>query len=83
MRKSKVKIKSLFHEPDDLRTYIINLKQVHSSTICDDYLNAIQGYEDFDDIASKISSITTDFGTEYTNKLHLVLNEHSSALNLY
>ena len=49
MRKSKRKIKSLCHEPDDLRTYIGTLKQVHSSTICDQSLNAIQGYEDSDD----------------------------------
>jgi hypothetical protein len=46
----------------------------------DESLNAIQGYEDLDDVRFKISSIKTDFGTEYTKKLHDVLTEHSSAL---
>ena len=50
----------MLHEPDDLRT----LKQDHSSTICDEPLNVIQGYEDSDDIAFNISSIATDFGTK-------------------
>ncbi len=34
--------------------------------------------EDSDDVALKCSNITTDFGTK--KKIHLVLNEHSSAL---
>ena len=45
----------------------------------DESLNALQGYEDSEDVLSKISSMNTDFGTEY-NKLHDVLTEHSSAL---
>ena len=46
----------------------------------DDFLNAIQEYEDSEDVLAKISSISTDFGTEYTKQLHDVLTEHSSAL---
>jgi hypothetical protein len=52
-RKSKSKIKSLSSGPDDLRTYIGTLKQVHSSPISDVSLNAIQGNEDSDDVKSK------------------------------
>ena len=79
-RKSRTKIKSLIPEPDELRTYIGTLKQVHTSPISDESLNAIQGYEDSEDISSKIASIETDFGVDYTKKLHSVLHEHSSAL---
>jgi len=46
----------------------------------DESFNAIQGYEDSEDTLSKISSIKTDFGKEYTKKLHDVLIEHISAL---
>jgi gamma-glutamyl:cysteine ligase YbdK (ATP-grasp superfamily) len=70
----------LIPEPDELRTYIGTLKQVHSTPISDSSLNAIQGYVDSEDIDSKIASIKTDFGEDYTNKLHSVLHEHSSAL---
>ena len=79
-RKSKQNIKSLYHERDELRTYIGTLKQVSTMSNDDESLNAIQGYEDSEDVLSKISSINTDFGTEYTQKLHDVLTEHSSAL---
>jgi hypothetical protein len=79
-RKSKLNVKSIFPEPDDLRTYIGTLKQVHSLPISNTSLNDIQGYEDFDDIQSKIAAIETDFGADYTQKLHSVLNEHSVAL---
>ncbi len=40
-RKTKSKIKSLSPDPDDRRTYIGTLKQVHSSPISDASLNAI------------------------------------------
>ena len=56
-RKSKPKSKSLSPDPDDLRTYIGTLKQVHSSPISDASLNAVQGYEDSGDIKSKIAII--------------------------
>ena len=79
-RKSRTNIKSLIPEPDEVRTYIGTLKQVHSTPISDSSLNAIQGYVDSEDIDSKIASIKTDFGEDYTNKLHSVLHEHSSAL---
>jgi hypothetical protein len=79
-RKSKSKIKSLSPDPDDLRTYIGTLKQVHSSPISDASLNAIQGYEDSEDVKTKIAIIKTDFGADYSTKLHSILNEHSSAL---
>jgi hypothetical protein len=49
-KKSKTKIKSLIPDPDELRTYIGTLKQVHSSPISDSSLNDIQGYEDSEDI---------------------------------
>jgi hypothetical protein len=78
--KSKLKTKSLSPKPEDLRTYIGTLKQVHTSTTTIASLNAIQGYEDSEDIAAKISIIKTDFGTDYTNKLHAILTDHSSAL---
>ena len=67
-RKSITKIKSLIPEPDELRTYIVTLKQVHSSPISDSSLNAIQGYEDSEDIDSNLASIRTDFGADYTKK---------------
>ena len=79
-KKSKTKTKSLTPEPDELRTYIGTLKQVHSSPISDSSLNAIQGYEDSENINSKIASIKTDFGADHTKKLHSILHEHSSAL---
>jgi len=80
-RKSKSIIKSLNPKPDNLRTYIGTLKQVHSSPIIlDASLNAIQGYENNDDIKSKLVIIKTDFGSDYTTKLHSILSEHSSAL---
>jgi hypothetical protein len=56
------------------------LKQVHTSSSTISSLNAIQGYEDSEDVASKISLIKTDFGTDYTNQLHTILKDHSSAL---
>ena len=65
---------------DELRTYIGTLKQVHSSPISDSSLNAIQGYEDSEDIDSNIASIKTDFGVDHTTKLHSILHEHNSAL---
>ena len=40
-RKSRSKTKSLISEPEDLRTYIGTLKQVHSATISASSLNAI------------------------------------------
>ena len=46
----------------------------------DEYLNAIQGYEVSEAVLSKISIINSDFGTDYTKKLHDVLTQHSSAL---
>ena len=79
-KKSKSKAKSLSPEPEELRTYIGTLKQVHTSTTTISSLNTFRGYEDSEDVASKISIIKTDFGTDYTNKLHMVLTEHSSAL---
>ena len=79
-RKTKSKIKSLSPDPYDLRTYICILKQVHSSLISDASLNAIQGYEDSEDVQTKIAMIETDFGADYTTKLHSILNEHSSTL---
>ncbi len=79
-RRTKLKVKPIFPEPDDLRTYIATLKQVHSSPISDTSLNAIQGYEYFDDAQSKIAAIETKFGADYTQKLHSVLTEHSAAL---
>ncbi len=78
--KSKSKTKSLSPEPEDLRTYIGTLKQVHTSKTAISSLNAIQGYEDSEDVAAKISIIKTDFGTDYTNKLHTILNDYSSVL---
>ena len=79
--KNKTKIKYLIIlDPDDLRTYIGTLKQVHSSPISDASLNVIQGYEDSDDFKSKIVIIETDFGANYTTKLHSILNEYSLAL---
>ncbi len=54
------------------------MKQV--SPVSHTSLNAIQGYEDSDDVQSKIAAIETDFGADYTQKLHSVLNEHSVAL---
>jgi hypothetical protein len=80
-RKSRTKIKSLIPEPNELRTYIGTLKQVHTSPISDSSLNAIQGYEDSEDIDSKIASIKTDFGVDHTTTLHSILHEHSSALH--
>ena len=56
------------------------MKQVHSLPISDASLNAIQGYEDSDDVKSKIVIIETDFGPEYKTKLHSILNEHSPSL---
>jgi hypothetical protein len=78
--KSKSKTKSLSPELEDLRTYIGTLKQVHTSTTIISPLNAIQGHEDSEDVAAKISTIKTDFGTDYTNQLHTILTDHSSAL---
>jgi hypothetical protein len=78
-KKSRTKIKSLIPEPDELRIYIDTLKQVHSSPILNSSLNAIQGYEDSEDIDSKIVSIKTVFGADY-KKIHSVLHEHISAL---
>ena len=78
--KSKSKTKSLCPKSEDLRTYIGTLKQVHTSSSTISSLNAIQGYEDSEDVASKISLIKTDFGTDYTNQLHSILKDHSSAL---
>ena len=63
-RKSKQNIKSLYNERDELRTYIGTLKQVSTMSNDDESLNAIQGYEDSEDVFSKISIIKTDFGTE-------------------
>ena len=79
-RKSISKIESLSPEPDDLRTHIGTLKQVHFTPISNASLNAIQEYEDSDDVKSKIAIIETGFGADYTTKLHSILNEHSSAL---
>jgi hypothetical protein len=79
-RKSKSKTKSLSPDTEDLRTYIGTLKQIHSSTTSVSSLNAIQGYEDSEDVAAKISAIETDFGQDITSKLHTILTEHSSAL---
>jgi hypothetical protein len=79
-RKSKSKTKSLSPDTEDLRTYIGTLKQIHSSTTSVSSLNAIQGYEDSEDVATKISAIETDFGQDITSKLHTILTEHSSAL---
>ena len=79
-RKAKSKTKSLIPEPEDLRTYIGTLKQIHTSTTSVSSLNAIQGYEDSEDVTAKISAIKTDFGPDYTSKLHKVLTEHSAAL---
>jgi hypothetical protein len=79
-RKSRSKTKSLTPEPEDLRTYIGTLKQVHAATTSDSSLNAIQGYEDSEDMSAKIADIKTDFGPDYTSKLHAILTEHSSAL---
>jgi hypothetical protein len=56
------------------------LNQVHSSPISDTSLNAIHGFADSDDVQSKIAANETDFGADYTQKLHSVLNEHSVAL---
>jgi hypothetical protein len=68
-------------DPDDLRTYIGTFKQVHFSPISDASLNAIQGYDDSEDVKSKIAIIETDFGADdYTTKLHSILNKHSSAI---
>jgi hypothetical protein len=78
-RKSKSNIKSFHNERDDLRTYISTLKQGNTMPN-DESLIAIQGCEDSEDVLSKISSIETDFGTQYTKKLHDVLTQHSSAL---
>jgi hypothetical protein len=66
--------------PEDLRTYIGTLKHVHSATTSASSLNAIQGYEDLEDVSAKISDLKTDFGVDYTSKLHDILTEHSSAL---
>jgi hypothetical protein len=74
------KNRSLSPEPDDLRTYIGTLKQVHSSPISEAFLNAIQDYEDSNDVNSKIAIIETDFGADYTTKLLSILNDHRSAL---
>jgi hypothetical protein len=52
-RKSKSKIKSLSPELEDLRTYIGTLKQVHTSPTSVSSLNAIQGYEDSENVAAK------------------------------
>jgi hypothetical protein len=79
-RKSRSKTKSLISEPEDLRTYIGTLKHVHSTTTSASSLNAIQGYEDSKDVSAKISDIKTDYGVDYTSKLHDILTEHSSAL---
>jgi hypothetical protein len=79
-RNSKSKIKSLSPDPDALRTYIGTLKQVHSLPISDASLIAIQGYEDSEDVKTKIVIIETDLGADYTTMLHSILNEHSSAL---
>jgi hypothetical protein len=79
-KKPKLKTKLLSPESEDLRTYIGTLKQVHTSTTTIASLNAIQGYADSEDVASKISIIKTDFGTYYTNKLYTILTDHSSAL---
>ena len=43
-------------------------------------MNAIQGYEDSDDVQTKIAIIETDFGADYTTELRSILNKHSSAL---
>ena len=56
------------------------MKRVHTSTTTISSLNAIQGYEGSEDVAAKISTIKTDFGTDYTNQLHTILTDHSSAL---
>jgi hypothetical protein len=37
-------------------------------------------YEDSDDVKSKIFIIETDFGADYTTKLHSILSEQSSSL---
>jgi hypothetical protein len=79
-RKAKPKIKYLSPDPDDLRTCIGTLKQVHSSPISNASMNAIQGYEDSDDVQTKIAIIETDFGADYTTELRSILNKHSSAL---
>ena len=79
-KKSESKTKSLSPESEDLRTYIGTFKQVHTSTTSISSLNTIQGYEDSEDVAANISTIKTDFGTDYTNQLHTILTEHSSAL---
>ena len=42
-RKAKLKTNSLIPEPEDLRTYIGTLKQIHTSTTSVSSLNAIQG----------------------------------------
>ena len=62
--------------------YIGTFKQVHSSPISDASLNVIQGYEDSDDVKSKIAIIETDFGADYTKNLHSIFNEHISSLKL-
>ena len=69
----------MHNERDDLRTYIGILKQVNTIPN-DESLHAIQGYEDSEDVLSEISSIETDFGTQYTKRLHNILTRHSSAL---
>jgi hypothetical protein len=79
-KKSKSKTKSLSPESDEFRAYIGTLKQVHTSTTTISSLNAIQGYKDSEDVAAKISTIKTDFGTYYTKQLHAILTDHSSAL---
>ena len=79
-RKLKSKTKSLSPEPEDLRAYIGTLKQVHTSTSSISSLSAIQGYEDSEDVAAKISVITTDFDLDISSKPHKILTEHSSAL---
>ena len=56
-RKTKSKIKSLSPDPDVLRTYIGTLRQVHSSPISDASLNAIQGYEDSEDVKKQTSPL--------------------------
>jgi hypothetical protein len=70
----------LHTERDDLRTYIGTLKQVSTMPNIDESLNAIQGYEDFEDVIYKIYIIEIDFGTQYAKKSDDVLTQHSSAL---
>ena len=79
-KKSKSKTKSSSPELEDLRTHIGILKQVHTSTTLISPLNAIQGYEDSEDVAAKISTVKTDFGTNYPNQLHTILTDHRTAL---